>query len=252
VSAWLGGGHFWRHAYDPQPYAGGTGGSTWSRLGDVLADHFNVPIGFMSTGIGATRVDQWVPGAAYYPRLQAALAAAGPNGVRAFLWHQGESDSLASTSAATYAARLNSIIAQTRTDAGWAVTWGVALASYHPDSSAAQEAQVRAGQQSVIAGTAGVFQGADTDGYLALGFLHDGVHFNASGLLNHADQWKHSIIKNLFVCDINLDGNIDFDDFSIFASKWLLTNSATSDFNDDNIVNTTDLMILAGKWLNEQ
>lgn len=196
ISAWTGSN--WRHAYDPQPIATGTGGSPWSRLGDLFVEQFGVPIGFVSVGWGGTRVDQWLPGGSLYPRLEAAISTVGAtNGMRAILWHQGESDSISNTTAATYASRLNLIIAKSRTDAGWNVPWGVALASFHPNSSTVQEARVRAGQELVIASDPLVFQGADTDDFHNLGYLSDSVHFNNTGLLEHAKGWKEAILKFL-------------------------------------------------------
>ncbi|MFA6426650.1 MAG: sialate O-acetylesterase, partial [Phycisphaerae bacterium] len=201
VSAWFGNG--WRHAYDPQPIANGIGGSPWSRLGDILADKLNVPIAFISVGVGSTAVGQWVPGSQFYPRLQGAVAAvpADANGVRnmrAFLWHQGETDSAAGTSSATYASQLNSIIAQTRIDIGWDVPWGVALASYNGFSTPAQMDQVRGGQQLVIDSDPLVFKGADTDNFHNIGYLCDLVHFNASGLSAHAAAWDVEIRSYFF------------------------------------------------------
>ncbi len=255
VSAWTGSQNVWRHACDPQPNADGTGGAPWSRLGDILVQRFGCPVGFMSNGVGSTRVDQWLPGSEYYQKIVSSIRATGPNGFRAILWHQGESDSLASTSASTYAGRLNSIIAQTRVDAGWDVPWGVALASYHPSSSAAQEIQVRSGQLQVIKEDPLVFEGADTDGFLAMGYLHDGVHFNAAGLNEHALDWKRAILKYLFPCDFEPDSDIDFSDTVFFASHWLSSNcidSATCDEADlleDNAVNLGDFSICAEQWL---
>ncbi|MCK4998950.1 MAG: hypothetical protein KAS23_05425 [Anaerohalosphaera sp.] len=194
VSAWT--GSSWRHAYDPQPIATGSGGSPWSRLGDILAEEFDVPIGFASVGWGGTRVDQWLPGGSLYPRLEAAINTVGAtSGMRAILWHQGESDSIANTTSAVYASRLNSVISQSRIDAGWDVPWGVALASFHPNSSTVQEARVRAGQELVIAGDSNVFEGADTDDFHLLGYLSDSVHFNNTGLYEHALGWKQAVVK---------------------------------------------------------
>ena len=130
----------WRQGYDPQPLAGGTGGSVWSRLGDQLAAADDIPIGFICVGVGSTEVSQWVPGSANYDNLlKPALQSLGASGCRAVLWHQGESDSLASVTAITHAARLNSMITQSRTDAGWAVPWYLAEASFHPSSNLTQE-----------------------------------------------------------------------------------------------------------------
>ena len=194
VSAWMGGSD-WRHGYDPQPGATGGGGSAWSRLGEMLSDELKVPIGFISCGVGGARVDQWVPGAVFYPRLRLAIKSAGPNGIRAVLWHQGESDSISKTTAEEYAKRLNSIIRQSRIDSGLAVPWGIAIASYHPATSSQEENPIRKGQEMVIAGDALVFRGADTDSFGALGYLCDGVHFNNEGLYEHALRWKEAILK---------------------------------------------------------
>jgi hypothetical protein len=254
VSAWT--GSSWRHAYDPQPIANGTGGSPWSRLGDIMAERFDCPIGFVSVGIGGTEIAPWVPGGSYYPRIQSAITSMGDNGMRAILWHQGESDSLASTSAATYASRLNSIIAQSRIDAGWDVPWGVALASYHPSSTSAQEAAVRAGQIQVIDGDPLVFQGADTDDFHNLGYLSDSVHFNATGLYQHALEWQRATLRHLFPCDCEPDGDVDLMDFAVFASYWLDTNCIDtsdcdeSDLLDDDVINFEDLAICIDNWMN--
>ena len=187
----------WQHADDPQPLATGSGGSPWPQLGDLIAAEHDVPVGLVSVGVGGTRVDQWVPGTSYYnDRLKAVIQALGADGFRAVLWHQGESDSLAATSSATYAARLESIIAQSRIDAGFAVPWGVALASYHPNSSAANEAQVFAGQQLVIAADPLVFEGALTDDFHTNGWLSDSVHFDQTGLDTHAARWLAQIQAN--------------------------------------------------------
>ena len=254
VSAWTGSGNVWRHAYDPQPNADGTGGSPWSRLGDILVQRFGCPVGFMSNGVGSTRVDQWMPGSAYYPKIQASITAAGANGFRAILWHQGESDSLAKTSAATYASRLNSVIAQTRVDAGWDVPWGVSLASWHPYSNTAQEMQVREGQIQVIDDDPFVFEGADTDDFHNLGYLHDSVHFNATGLYEHALEWKRAILKYLFPCDFEPDNDVDLEDLGAFLSFWLSADcfdSANCDENDlqnDDRIDFEDFAICASYW----
>lgn len=192
VSAWT--GSAWRHATDPQPIATGTGGSPWSRLGDMLTADLDIPIGFISVGVGGTRVDQWVPGAQYYSRIASAIKATEPTGFRAILWHQGESDSLALTPPETYAARLASIIGQTRDDAGWDVPWGIAIVGFHPQSAEQVEADIREGQQIVIDTVDNVFEGPNTD-LLGPSFRSDTVHFNDVGLFEHAKRWQEAIYE---------------------------------------------------------
>jgi hypothetical protein len=184
----------WIAAADPVPIASGSGGSVWPRLGDLLAAADNIPIGFVAVGVGSTEVSQWLPGTANYDsRLKPALQSFPARGFRAVLWHQGESDALASVSAATHASRLNSMIAQSRTDAGWTIPWYLAEASFHPSSNLSQEEPVTAGQRQAVHADPQVFLGPSTDPFhledASGGKLNDSVHFNAAGLLDHARQW---------------------------------------------------------------
>ncbi len=191
----------WRHAVDPQPEASGTGGSPWPAFGDALAGRLGVPVGILSVAVGATRVDQWLPGASdgLYLKLRGALQLLGTNGCRAVLWHQGESDSLNATPAAVYAQRLRTIIERSRLDAGYTVPWGVAIASWHPDSTnTSSQAQVRAGQWQVITNTPGVFKGPETDSFHLNGYLYDAVHFNTAGLTLHGRQWAEALQRQAF------------------------------------------------------
>ena len=179
----------WQVANDPQPVATGTGGSPWPAMGDQLAERHDVPVGFYSVGWGGTRVDQWLPGGSLYPRLKSAVEHFGPNGVRAILWHQGESDTLAGTSAAVYQQRLESVISQSRTDAGFDVPWGIALVSY---ISGNFDQDIINGQLATIDDDPLAFQGPNTD--LLLGSTwRIGVHFNAAGLTEHGQQWDDAI-----------------------------------------------------------
>ena len=253
LTSWSNG--VWQHAIDPQPIANGSGGSPWPDFGDAMVAKWNVPIGLVSVGIGGTRVDEWLPGGSLYPRLKSSLEFLGPNGTRAVLWHQGESDSIAGTSSATYASRLNAIIAQSRVDAGWDVPWGVAIASYHPDSSSAQEAQVAAGQQSVIADDPLVFKGAETDNFHNLGYLSDSVHFNDAGLQAHGQQWADAIEQTFSLTavasypmgDLNLDNVVDELDWQIFiaGNQADLSNLEPKDaylMGDLNVDGTNDIV----------
>ena len=188
-------GTTWRHGYDPMPVTdGSSAGSVWSRLGDKLAAADNIPIGFICAGWKNTQTSQWIPGLDKYANLKAAIQSFPPGGFRAVLWHQGESDSVNSVSADTYASRLNMIIAQSRVDAGWSIPWYVAEASFHPGSLLSQEEPVAAGQRAVVYADPLVYFGPTTDAFHLEdangGKLIDAVHFNAAGLADHSDQWR--------------------------------------------------------------
>ena len=110
-------GKRWQFANDPQPGASGSGGSFLPPFGDAMAQRFDVPVGFIACGIGATSVREWLPKGTKFPNpptltgrvrqlpsgeweskgeafdmLVARMKQMGPHGFRAVLWHQGESD----------------------------------------------------------------------------------------------------------------------------------------------------------------
>ena len=182
----------WKQAADPQPIATGSGGSPWPPLGDLLVAKYGVPVGFVSVGWGGTSVSQWLPAAAgtKYTRLKDALAVLGKNGVRAVLWHQGESDN-GVLGQEQYATQLKTVIAQSRLDADFEVPWGVALASFLPAKGSS--AAILAAQKDVVATTSGVFEGASTDDLIGSAWRYDSVHFNSAGLAEHAVRWAHAI-----------------------------------------------------------
>lgn len=189
----------WRHGHDPMPIANGTGGSPWSRLGDMLVEHYDVPVGFLCVAQGGTRTGQWAPGSRWYEeRLKPAVGSFPPMGFRAVLWHQGESDSAYQASASAYAERLGRIIKQSRIDAGWEVPWYVAEASFYPPTKLVHEEPVAAGQRMVVHNDPLVFLGPTTDGFHLEdadgGKLVDNVHFNEAGLSSHAAQWFSVLI----------------------------------------------------------
>ncbi|MEP4078002.1 sialate O-acetylesterase [Haloferula sp.] len=185
----------WTVASDPLPISNGTGGSVWSRLGDLLVNAEDVPIGFIAVGVGGTSVNTWVPGQSNYEnRLKLAVQSFPVNGFRAALWHQGESDSGgAGLSAATYEAQLNSMISGSRIEAGWDIPWYIAEVSY-ANRTIQKEDRVTAGQRAAVHGDPLVFLGPSTDEFHLEdangGKLKDNVHFNAAGLLDHAIQWS--------------------------------------------------------------
>ena len=220
------------------PSVPGGGGSPWPELGDLLAAHFDVPIGFTGTAVGSTKVEQWADANnVLNERLTKAMEVFGQGRARAVLWHQGESD--ASTPAQDYADDLNSLIAQSRTAAQTDIPWGVALVTN------------QAGQQIVINGDPLVFEGANTD---TLGSEYRiGVHFNESGLNAHAALWFDPVtgwIAGTADPDVNADGVIDVADLGLVGGQWstpgrLMLNA---DINFDGVIDIADLALVGGGW----
>ena len=234
VSAYSVAGNAWVWAADPQPNpsgGAGTGGSPWPTLGTLLAWSNAVPVGLVAVAWGGTTVEQWQPGGQEYLNLKNALQAFGPNGVRAVLWHQGESDSQISTTAASYAQQLGNVVAQSRADAGWSVPWGIAEVSYNPSATRPQEEAVAAGERLFTYGTTNCFRGPRTDDFNLEGEVSDGIHFNAAGLSDHARQWADALngVENLTPVNGDFESNIALPDglanYSIRVIGWNLLDS---------------------------
>ncbi len=216
-------GSRWRPAADPQPGASGNSGSFLPPFGDAIAGRFNVPVGFLACGIGATSVREWLPKGARFPNpptlvdrvrqlpdgkwesrgeafamLTARMKQLGPHGFRAVLWHQGESDAnqkdpTRTLSGKLYRLYLEQLIRDSRREVGWDAPWFVAQASYHvPGDEGSPE--IREAQRSLW--TDGIAnEGPDTD--QLKGEYRDqngqGVHFNGKGLCEHAARWAEKV-----------------------------------------------------------
>lgn len=177
------------HAKDPIPGGCGGGGSPWSLLGDRIVASQQVPVCFRSASLNWTEVAAWLPpNTDLYKNLIACVKVFGKDGVRAVLWHQGESDTLVKTSAETYCDRIKTIVETLNRDAGYQLPWLVAQASFHPGSQAPEQEQVAKGQRLLWAKKL-CYQGPVTDDLLGPEYRHDGVHFNQQGLATHADRW---------------------------------------------------------------
>ncbi|MGI9427737.1 MAG: sialate O-acetylesterase [Bythopirellula sp.] len=245
----------WQHADDPQPIATSSGGSPWPALGDALVAELNVPIGFVTVGWGGTSVAQWLPGAGgpdpqgpLYDRLRDALQALGPDGARAVLWHQGESDNSANTSTSDYQQRLENIIAQSRSDAGFAIPWGIAQASFISLSNPT-DLNIIDAQAAVANNDPLNFVGAATDDLGGPAWRWDGIHFNEPGLREHAERWFDQLLLNFdfvqFVGDFDADDDVDADDLAAWDAGYGTTstaNLAQGDADGDQDVDGSDFV----------
>lgn len=218
----LGGGK-WQLANDPQPGAGGGGGSFIPSFGDAMAERFKVPVGIIATGAGGTSIREWMRQGTRFPNpptltgnvnqlasgewqstgllfknLITRMKATGPHGFRAVLWHQGESDANQADPSRTlpgglYQKFVAELIRDSRREAKWEAPWFVAQASYHtPDDTGSPE--IRAAQQALWkSGIA--LEGPDTDALT--GEFRErggkGVHFSGRGLREHGMRWAEKV-----------------------------------------------------------
>jgi len=183
------------HAKDPIPGGCGGGGSPWALLGDRIVASQQVPVCFRSASLTWTEVKNWLPpDTPLYSNLVACVKEFGKEGVRAVLWHQGESDTLVKTSAETYYDRVKNIVETLNKDAEYQIPWFVAQASFHPGSKAPEQEQVAKGQNLLWERNI-CCQGPITDDLLGQDYRHDGVHFNQKGLAKHAERWFDALSK---------------------------------------------------------
>jgi hypothetical protein len=223
-------GSSWRIADDPQPGTQDSSrkGSFAPSFGDALFARYHVPIAIASVGHGSTSIRQWLPagdnvevmptmtryvtrnpdgsltstGALFNGMLNRihqleASAPPGGHGLRAILWHQGESDSHQPPEheipASTYRRMLERVIASTRSAAGWPIPFFVAQATYHTPNDTSTPA-IRQAQQSLWQDGIAL-EGPDTD---TLGPPYrqnngTGTHLNDAGLKLHGQLWAQAV-----------------------------------------------------------
>lgn len=216
-------GKHWQLSVDPQPGAGGTRGSFLPPFGDAMVERFMVPVGFISCGVGASSVRDWLPKGTVFPNpgtltgwslkqpngdwvskgdifsmFSGRMKALGPHGFRAVLWHQGESDANQQDPANTlsgklYREYLEKVIHQSNVIIGWDAPWFVAQVSYHvPGDESSPE--IREAQASLWKD--GVAQeGPDTDALTGRYRENNGmgVHMSAEGQYAHAARWVEKV-----------------------------------------------------------
>jgi hypothetical protein len=210
-------GKHWQLANDAQPGASGSAGSFMPPFGDALAGKFQVPVGIIACGIGATSVREWLPKGAKSPNpptlegrvrrlpsgeweskgeafemFTARMKQLGPKGFRAVLWHQGESDAEQPDPKRTlpgklYRDYLEQLIRASRREIGWDAPWFVALASSHGGDGVPD---IRAAQKSLWDDGIAL-EGPDSDALK--GDLGDGVHFSGKGLREHGARWAETV-----------------------------------------------------------
>ncbi len=197
----------------------------WGILGDQLTARLNVPVLFYNVAWDGTSVRNWResfqidstatayndffrPGMPYGNLKRVMNDYARLTGVRAVLWHQGESEFYdVDSTAANYVHDLTMVINRSRQDAHHALTWVVARASMdnnlYFNHHLTQYMPVIKAQNQVIQTVANVFPGPDTD-TIQMPARPDGVHFgfdasrNFDGLGHLATAWNQSLTPGFF------------------------------------------------------
>lgn len=182
-------GSDWRIADDPQPgtHDHSQRGSFWPSFGDDMYRKYKVPIGVAATGHGGAPVTNWQPGKHAFTWTVTRILELGPNGFRALLWHQGETN--ATCTADYYFDNLSKNIKAMRAAAKWDFPWFVANVSYRNPKQASFPG-IRKGQQRLWKeGIA--LEGPDTD--KLVGDDRAGIHLSKKGLKNHGKMWAEKV-----------------------------------------------------------
>ena len=219
----------------------GLTGWCWGRMGDRLAARLNVPVAFMNSAWSGTAVRNWResitvdstatsyneyfrPGMPYGNLKRIVQDYMPLTGIRAVLWHQGESEFYdTDQSAANYFTDLQTVIRQSRQDAGYDMAWVVARASMdnnlYANYGLTHYEPVVSAQNRVVQQVPNVFYGPDTD--VIQMPRTDGVHFSGNGLIQLGDAWNDFLNDDFFrnatpylpqtvdVADLNLSLIVD-------------------------------------------
>lgn len=196
----------------------------YTALGNKIAAANSYPVAIFNTARFGTTVNNWAESrdgsATYnvynsnqmicdvagmpYTGLKNALNYYGSIfGIRAVLWHQGETDNQQSTSAYDYQTRLSLVINKTRTDFNSVLPWYISRVSYNPEVLAFNRnppvwQDVVDGQDATINTNDYKNAGPSTDG---LDIPRNGttgeVHFGGNGLNDLATAWKNSVASSI-------------------------------------------------------
>jgi len=181
----------------------------WGMLGDRLTSRLNVPVLFLGAAYGGTNSEVWRisaqgqnPGGTPGPFLMPYRAVSAAldhyvrrTGVRAVLWHQGESDN-GYRGQQAYFDNVRTVIEKTRQQSGFSrLPWVVSRVSYIGGTT---DRAIIAGQNQLIQTVDQVWPGPETDGYTSPEDRFDGLHFANNGLIRLTDLWNNWLTDAFF------------------------------------------------------
>lgn len=181
----------------------------WAMLGDRLTSRLNVPVLFLGAAYGGANSEVFrlsaqgqdpggTPGPFLMPYrpISAALDHyVRRTGIRAVLWHQGESDN-GYRGQQAYFDNINAVIQKTRQQSGFSrLPWVVSRVSYIGGRT---DAAIIAGQNQLIQNVDQVWPGPETDAYTGPDDRFDGLHFGGNGLNTLTNLWDKCLTNDFF------------------------------------------------------
>ncbi|WP_159474546.1 T9SS type A sorting domain-containing protein [Dyadobacter sp. 3J3] len=201
----------------------------WGAFGDSLVKKIQVPVMIFNAGWSSTGVRNWkesvpvnaltisdfgfqFPAGLPFGHVRITLNNyIAQLGVRAILWHQGETDNLVSRTREDYLSDIRDVVKATRDLSGKNnLAWVVSRVSrFNVDGSTRTWQPVIDAQNDLIGlgshgndlnyKMANVFPGPETDNYYDLTYRNsDQVHFTGNGLLHLAGWWTEKLDADFF------------------------------------------------------
>ena len=189
----------WSMLDDPTGH--NSGGSAWSKLSELLTDELDIPIGFITTAVGATKIYSWVSGGSMFLASNSSVYNATRNTakVKGVLFLQGESDQIVNTTNyGYYYGELENFVNTTYSE--WDIQEDeilVGVTSVIPSSGRTREANdaVKLAQQDCWSNISNCGEGIQMYDL----FYDDGAHTKTRGGLDAvAYRWFYSILDNYY------------------------------------------------------
>lgn len=192
----------------------------YGKLGDNLVSKLGVPVVFFNAGAFATSSINWKESSdglttnSHYSQQPYCNTSGVPYagferiinyyasvfGVRAVLWHQGETDNYALVSSSTYTSNINYIINKSRAEVG-NVPWVISRASVFDKNANGGTGNASStiinAQNSLVNSSNKIYPGPSTDDILGAN-RSDEVHFYGSGLIELANRWDAALSLDFF------------------------------------------------------
>jgi len=179
-------------AEDPLLGNGGTSGSVWSRLGDLLLSKYDNVI-INAFGVGGSSINSWIPGGTNHSLMINNLTQLIEAGLEpdVILWHQGETDAMINMSTKEYYDKFL-LIRQSIRNLGITSDIYVAKATV---CNYGINKPIYDAQTLLSNDFEDIKVGADTDFGVSKDYRYDNCHMDTTGLLIHANLWKEVILK---------------------------------------------------------
>ncbi|WP_420150884.1 T9SS type A sorting domain-containing protein [Spirosoma sp.] len=192
----------------------------WGELGDHIADRYNVPVAFFNVAIPATVAENWSntangipaknifnstiwPFLQPYSNLRNTLQYYNSQfGLRAILWHHGESDAVPlRTPSDTYRLDVQDLIDKSRADFGRNMTWVVARCSITPAGPTPSADIIQAQIKLAATPDNNVWEGPDTDLIQSPRPSHghfENISNGIQGITECATSWNKNLSDQFF------------------------------------------------------